>query len=360
MQRAIELARRAVGLVSPNPPVGAVLVKDGRVVGEGSTMPPGQAHAEIVALRQAGADAVGADLYVTLEPCSHHGRTPPCTTAIIEAGVRSVRVAALDPNPEVNGKGISLLEKAGIGVTLHERDAAVQELIEPFAKYVTTGMPFVVAKFAVSLDGKIATRTGDSRWISNEASRRLTHTLRAEADAVMAGIGTVIADDPRLTMRDVDSHDRQPTRVVVDSTGRLSPSAAMLSEPGETIVAVANAPAERAAALREAGVEVLTVGADDGRVALRALLLELGGRQITSILVEGGSGLLGSLFDAGLVDKVVAMIAPMIIGGASAPGPVGSTGAASIREALRLTRVTFEEAEGDMVVVGYPEPSGNA
>ena len=202
MRRALELARASVGETSPNPPVGAVIVMDGRIVGEGRTRPAGQAHAEVVALRQAGELARGATLYVTLEPCSHHGRTPPCTDAIIAAGVSEVHASMQDPNPQVGGRGLELLREAGIAVSVGECREEAEELAAPHAMFITTGMPLVTLKFAMSLDGKIATRTGDSKWITCEESRRYVHKLRAQSDAIMAGIGTVVADDPQLTARD--------------------------------------------------------------------------------------------------------------------------------------------------------------
>ena len=355
MRRAIELARSAVGRTDPNPPVGAVLVKDGHVVGEGATQPPGQAHAEIVALRQAGAAAKGADLYVTLEPCPHWGRTPPCAQALIEAGVSSVHIAALDPNPATARGGVAALEAAGVHVTIHDGPPEAGQLIEAFAKHVTTGLPFVTAKFAISLDGKIATHTGDSRWISGEASRRAAHRLRAEASAVMVGIGTALADDPLLTVRDVAVARPQPMRVVVDSRGRLPETAAMLAQDGTTLLAVANVDDAKRAALESKGVEVMATPGADGRVDLSELLRRLGARDVTALLVEGGSGLLGAFFDAGLVDKVVAFVAPVIIGGAEAPGAVSGLGARTIADTLRLTGVRYQEMEGDIMVVGYPD-----
>ena len=355
MRRAIDLAQSAVGRVSPNPPVGAVLVKDGRVVGEGATQPPGQAHAEIAALADAGQAAQGAELYVSLEPCAHTGRTPPCTDAIIAAGVAHVHVATLDPAPHTDGRGVAALRAASIAVDVEDDSREAREVIEAFAKHVTTGVPFVVAKFAISLDGKIATRTGDSRWISGEASRRRAHQLRAEADAVMVGIGTALADDPRLTVRDVPLlRDRQPLRVVVDSGGRLPPEAAMLREPGDTLVAVANAGGSSRKALVGAGAEVLAVPGAGDRVDLPELLRTLGSREVTSVLVEGGAELLGALFDARLVDKVVAFVAPVVIGGTQAPSAVGGTGAKGIVDALELTDVRYEQVGRDIMVVGYP------
>ena len=334
MTQALTLARLALGNVSPNPAVGAVLVKDGAVVGQGYTQPPGGDHAEIVALKQAGAAARDAALYVTLEPCCDQGRTPPCTAAIIKAGVSAVHAAGMDPNPKVCGKGIAALEQAGIAVAVGEEAEAAAEITEAYAKYVTSGLPFVTAKFAVSLDGKIATRTGDSRWISSEASRRYVHQLRHTTDAVMAGVNTVLADDPRLTARGGGGQGgtghRQPLRVIVDSSGRTPPKARLFQKNGKTMI-VTSGPlkAEPLAAYQKLGAEVLTVPHGDGRVDLAGMLRKLGGRGITSVLVEGGGTLFGSLFDAGLVDKVVAFIAPIIIGGSQAATPVGGHGVAA-------------------------------
>jgi diaminohydroxyphosphoribosylaminopyrimidine deaminase / 5-amino-6-(5-phosphoribosylamino)uracil reductase len=353
MARAIALARKAIGTASPNPPVGAVIVKDGHIVGEGYTQPPGQAHAEIMALDQAGEDARGADLYVTLEPCAHQGRTPPCTSAIIAAGIRRVHIAALDPNPRTDGRGVARLEEANVSVVLGEGNPDSNALIEAFAKHITTGKPFVIAKFAMSLDGKIATRAGDSKWISNVAARKHAHALRAGVDAVMVGIGTALADDPQLTVRDVPHAGPQPTRVVIDSTGRLPVDSAMLTLEGTTIVATSDVAPDQRTALETAGATIVDTGPGT-QVDLRQLLATLGERQITSVLVEGGSHLLGSLFDLGLVDKVVGIIAPVIIGGTEAPGPVGGRGAHTIPDALRLTQVTYEQVDGDIIVTGYP------
>ncbi|MYA51718.1 MAG: bifunctional diaminohydroxyphosphoribosylaminopyrimidine deaminase/5-amino-6-(5-phosphoribosylamino)uracil reductase RibD [Chloroflexi bacterium] len=353
MQRAVELAREAVGNTSPNPPVGAVLVRDGRVVGEGRTQPPGGLHAEAEALRMAGDAARGADLYVTLEPCAHHGRTPPCADALVEAGVASVHVAAMDPAPHTAGRGVEHLREAGIPVTVDGGSSEAQQLVEAFAKHINTGLPFVVAKFAMSLDGKIAARSGDSRWISNETSRREAHRLRAEADAVMVGIGTALADDPLLTVRDAPLPARgQPLRVVVDSAGRLPASAAMLTEEGTTLLAVASAEAARA--VEALGAETIAAPGVDGRTDLPQLLAELGARDVMSLLVEGGAALHGALFESGLVDKVVAFIAPVVIGGDGVPGPIGGAGAERMADALRLRDVTYTELDGDMMVVGYP------
>ncbi len=357
MQRALDLARRAVGSVSPNPAVGAVVVRDGAVIAEGHTQPPGGAHAEIEALRRARSRTTGAVLYTTLEPCAHHGRTPPCTQAIIHAGIAEVRSAVTDPNPRVNGAGFDQLREAGIAVSVGECEDQAREIIEAYARHVVTGTPFVTAKFAASLDGKIATATGESRWITGEQARAYAHELRAATDAIMVGIGTALTDDPQLTARNArgNPRPRQPTRVVVDSDARLPPTARMLSEPGHTIVAVSDAPDARCRALEQAGARVVHAPSHDGAVDLGALLAELGRNNTTSVLVEGGGALHGSLFDAGLVDKVVAFIAPTIIGGAGAPSPVAGAGAQHIADAALLTRVRTLPLGRDVAIIGYCE-----
>ena len=354
MRRALELARASVGETSPNPPVGAVIVRDGRIVGEGRTQPAGQAHAEVVALRQAGELARGATLYVTLEPCSHHGRTPPCTDAIIAAGVAEVHASMPDPNPQVGGRGLELLREAGIAVSVGECREEAEELAAPHSMFITTGMPLLTLKFAMSLDGKIATRTGDSKWITCEESRRYVHRLRAQSDAIMAGIGTVVADDPQLTARDAGDMPlpRQPMRVVVDSRGSMSPDAAMLGQPGRTLVAVSEISEGRRDALESAGAEVFIAPTGNGRVNLRALLEELGRREVTSVFVEGGGVLAGSLMDARLVNRVVAFVAPVIIGGDRAPSPIGGQGATLISDTIRLSGVRVERFGADVAVIG--------
>ncbi len=354
MRRALDLARAAVGGTSPNPAVGAVVERDGKIVGEGRTRPAGEDHAEIVALRQAGELARGSTLYVTLEPCSHHGRTPPCTDAIIAAGVSEVRASVMDPNPQVSGGGFENLRRAGIRVTLGEGLEDAEELIAPHAKFIKTGTPLVTAKFAMSLDGKIAARTGDSKWITSEESRRYVHTLRAQSDAIMVGIGTALADDPQLTARDLDGAPlpRQPLRVVVDSKGRLPADAALLSQPGRTLVFVSDENAAREHGLESTSAEWFAAPGKDGRVDLGAALSELGRRQITSLLVEGGGTLLGSLFDEGLVDRVVGFVAPVIVGGADAPSPVSGLGVERIGDAIRLQGVRLERFGDDLAIMG--------
>jgi diaminohydroxyphosphoribosylaminopyrimidine deaminase/5-amino-6-(5-phosphoribosylamino)uracil reductase len=352
MRRALSLARRALGSVSPNPAVGAVVVKNGVVVGEGWTQPPGGHHAEVAALEQAGDAARGAVLYVSLEPCTHHGRTPPCVDALLAAGISEARVAIADPNSSVTGGGVERLRDAGVRVVVGELRREAATMLEAYLKWVGTGRPFVTAKFAMSLDGKIATRTGDSKWITGDRARWHVHDLRATSDAVMVGINTVLADDPLLTARERKGRPlgRQPVRVVIDSRARLPENARLLSHPGEVLVAAAS----RSATLADAGVEVAILPSPDGTVDLERLLYFLGGqRAVTSVLVEGGKTLLGSLFDLGLVDKVVAFVAPTIIGGDEAPAAIGGRGVDMMSDALRLERVKVRRFGRDTAITGY-------
>ena len=363
MAQAIGLAQAVLGSTSPNPAVGAVLVRDGRVVGRGATRPPGQAHAEIAALGEAGENARGATLYVTLEPCCHWGRTPPCTRSIIEAGVSEVVVAVVDPNPVVAGKGMAELRQAGIHVSIpHENavlDGELRSLYEGFAKHINTGLPFVIVKFAMSLDGKIATRTGDSKWVTGPESRALVHQMRREADAVMVGANTIATDDPQLTARGENKEplSRQPLRVTLDSQCRMPVRSRLLREPGETLVYTTGAaPASSAGGLRRAGADVIEVGATaEGMVRPDDVLVDLGKRGVVNLLVEGGGKILGSLFDAGLVDKVQAFVAPVIIGGMEAASPVEGMGPAIMAGVHRLTGVSLHPVGVDWLITGYPE-----
>lgn len=358
LKKIVTLGRQALGRVSPNPAVGAVVLQDGKVVGQGYTQPPGGPHAEVMALREAGDKAKGSKLYVSLEPCPHHGRTPPCTEAIIASGVEEVFVSVLDPNPNVAGRGKKVLESAGIKVRIGAKGSkVVQEsnlLIEAYAKYITTGVPFVTVKFAASLDGKVATTTGKSRWISDKDSLELTHGLRSEADAVMVGIGTALKDDPRLTVRLKEHVDRQPVRIVVDSQGRLPSDAAMLAEEGLTILATTEKPIDGMATAPSPTVEVMKIPGSGQMVDLPKLMRQLGDRGISSILVEGGGTLVGGLFDRGLVDKVIAFIAPIIIGGATAPSAVEGQGIDLIAHSWSLRDSRYELLSKDIMVTGYP------
>jgi diaminohydroxyphosphoribosylaminopyrimidine deaminase / 5-amino-6-(5-phosphoribosylamino)uracil reductase len=357
MAQALSLARLALGQVSPNPAVGAVIVKDDEIVGQGYTQPPGSDHAEIVALKQAGARARGATLYLTLEPCCHFGRTPPCSRSIIAAGITEVHFALIDPNPLVCGKGRQELEQAGIKIISGEHAAEAEELNEAFIKYITTGMPFITVKMACSLDGKIATRTGDSKWITGEAARKQVHHLRYLSDAIMTGANTVIIDDPSLTVRLCEkggTTHRQPLRVIVDGSGRTPPAARLFSEPGKTVVVLGSTLDPQAKqALLKTGAEVLELPSDSGVIDLRLLLQILGKREITHVLVESGGILLGALFDGGLVDKVVAFIAPVIIGGRESKSAVAGEGATELSSCPRLKRVKVERFGEDVMVSGY-------
>ena len=349
MRRALSLARRSLGGVSPNPAVGAVVSNGGVVVGEGRNEPPGGRHAEIVALEQAGDAARGGVMYVSLEPCNHHGRTPPCVDAILKAGITEVHAAIADPNPSVAGGGAAALRDAGVRVVVGERAAEASTLLEAYLKWVMTRRPFVTAKFAMSLDGKIATRSGHSQWITGERARQHVHELRAASDAVMVGVGTVLADDPLLTARGPRGRplERQPLRVVVDSRARTPPGARLLSQPGPVLVATTGSRAV-------AGAGTVALAAPSGAVDLGRLLDYLGEeRDVASVLVEGGGTLLGSLFDLELVDKVVAFVAPTIIGGDEAPTPVGGLGVGTMSGALRLERTKVRRFGRDTAIIGY-------
>lgn len=357
MAQALSLARLALGQVSPNPAVGAVIVKDGEVVGQGYTQPPGLDHAEVVALKQAGERARGGVMYVTLEPCCHYGRTPPCTQAIIDAGISEVHLAALDASPQVLGRGKEELERAGVRVYVGEHDDEAKQTNEAYAKFITEGIPFITVKFAMSLDGKIAAKSGDSRWISGEQARKRVHNLRYTTDAVMAGVNTILIDDPWLTARCCGKGGmlkKQPLRVIVDSEGRTPLTARVFSEPGQTVLALGR-PVEPEAkeAFTQAGAKLWELPSAEGWVDLEKLLKALGERGITSVLVEGGGVLLGSLFDRALVDKVVAFIAPIIIGGSEAKTAVAGRGVDRVVDSLKLKQVSVERFDEDVMVSGY-------
>ena len=355
MRLALDLAAKGLGNVSPNPMVGAVLVKDGEIISTGYHQEAGGPHAEVHALVAAGESARGATLYVTLEPCSHTGKTPPCTDRIIAAGVSNVVAAMADPNPLVNGQGFAKLKQAGINVKSGVLQESAERQNEVFIKYITKKQPFVTMKAAMTLDGKTATRTKASRWISGERSREFGHRLRSQSDAIMVGIGTLLADDPSLTTRLPDG-GKNPLRVVVDSKAITPLSAKVVTEkPANTLIlTTAAAPTDKVAALRNLGVEVMVLPATaDGRLSLDSAMDELGRRQITSLLVEGGSALNYSLLAKGHVDKVHFFIAPLIFGGDQAPSPVGGTGVATVAEGWRVKDIEISGYDRDILVTGY-------
>jgi diaminohydroxyphosphoribosylaminopyrimidine deaminase/5-amino-6-(5-phosphoribosylamino)uracil reductase len=345
MRRALELAARGEGFVEPNPMVGCVVVRDGVVVGEGFHERFGEAHAEVNALKAAGERAKGATLVVTLEPCCHTGKTPPCVEAVLAAGVTRVVIAMRDPFPKVDGGGIRALEAARVECVVGVLEDDARRLLAPYLKLVETGRPWVIAKWAMTLDGKIATGTLDSKWISSEASRARVHALRGRVDAVIAGAGTLVADDPLLTARPAGA--RTPLRIVIAGDRPLPLDRKLWSTPddGPVLVAIGNDyPADAAQQLREHGVEVLTARPAE-------LLDELGRRRLTNVLVEGGGKLLGHLFDDNLVDETWAFIAPKLIGG-TGPGPIAGEGVALMRDALTFAEVTHESIDGDLFIRG--------
>jgi diaminohydroxyphosphoribosylaminopyrimidine deaminase/5-amino-6-(5-phosphoribosylamino)uracil reductase len=353
MQRALDLAERGRGSVEPNPLVGAVVVRDDQLVGEGWHERYGQAHAEVHALAAAGEAARGATLYVTLEPCCHHGKTPPCTEAILRAGIQRVVAAMQDPFPQVAGQGAALLRAAGVVVDLGIGEAEATRLNAPYLKLLATGRPYVHAKWAMSLDGKIATRTGDSKWISNQASRRRVHELRGRMDAILIGRGTAEADDPLLTAR--PPGPRTPIRIVLNSHGSLSPHSQLIKTIPEAplLVVTAGPPArQRTADLEALGCEVLCLPDEDHSSMILSLLDELGRRRLTNLLVEGGSAVLGSFRDAGAIDEVHVFLAPRLVGGAEAVTPMGGRGVDKINQSLPLADWQIELLEGDLYLHG--------
>lgn len=354
MARALELAERGRGWVEPNPMVGAIVVRDGRILGEGFHERFGGPHAEPNAIAAAGPACRGATLYVTLEPCTHFGKTPPCVPAIIAAGFARVIAAMVDPDPRNQGRGIEELRKAGIQVELGLLEAEARRLNAPFIKLTTRGLPFVTAKWAMSLDGKTATRTGQSRWISSAPSRQLVHTMRGQVDAILVGLGTVLADDPELTAR--PPGPRLATRVVADSQARIPLESRLVRTARQAPLIVAttgDAPAERRQSLAAAGAEVLALPAESGRLSLPALMAELGRRQMTNVLLEGGGELCATALAAGLVDKVLAFIAPRIIGGRDAPGPVAGEGIPELAQAIAPKHCTVRTVGDDALIEAW-------
>lgn len=376
MRAALALALKARGRTSPNPLVGAVIIKDGRVVGRGYHACAGAPHAEIMALEEAGTEAAGATLYLNLEPCCHWGRTPPCTPTLTRSGIAQVVVGMVDPNPLVSGKGIGELRQAGIQVELGLLEEEARQINEAFIKYITTGRPFVILKSAVSLDGKIATVSRRSRWITGARSRLEVHKLRDQVDAILVGIETILTDDPQLTTRLEGRRGRDAKKVIVDSTLRIPLEAKVLNPGlaaphrkiegqrgkggrtspghGEVIIATTTrAPQMKISQLEDKGARVLRVGERDGRVDLVDLMGELGREGVVSLLIEGGAEVNAAALQAGLVDKVLFFIAPLLIGGGGAPGAIGGQGFPTLEEAVRLERLEVKRLEPDLMVQGY-------
>ena len=357
MGMALDLAAKGAGRVSPNPMVGAVVVKDGLVVGQGFHEVLGGPHAEVHALDQAGAEARGAVLYVNLEPCNHQGRTPPCTWRILEAGIRRVVVAMADPNPDVAGGGNAYLQSQGLEVNCGVCREAAERLNECFVKFVRTKRPFVVLKLAATLDGRIATRTGDARWVSGDRARDYVHRLRHGLDAILVGVGTAKADDPRLTARLQDGQGVDPVRIVLDTRLRMSEDARMLNQASSSPTYIVCGP-QAASADKERlvarGGHILEVPVKAGHIELEALLERLGGMGITSILVEGGARVAGMFLRAGAVDKVLFFYAPKILGGDDGVPMCRGPGPELMKACIGLDHLTVERMGEDIMVQGYP------
>ena len=367
MRRALELAARGIGAVEPNPPVGAVLVNDSlELIAEGWHQRFGGPHAEVEAITSAGSRTRGATLYVTLEPCCHQGKTGPCSEAIIQAGIRKVVAACHDPNPRVDGKGIAALREAGVKVDEGLLAEEARDLMAPFRKLALRHQPWVHAKWAMSLDGKIATPSGDSRWISNENSRALVHRLRGRMDAIIVGSRTAALDDPLLTAR--PPGPRIATRIVLDSRAALDVSSQLVRTVGDAPLIVAaseQAPCENVRRLRDHGVDVLLLACsaldgDEGRpkigIDVAALLAELGRRKFTNVLVEGGSRVLGSFFDSQQIDEYHVFIAPKVLGGERSPSAVGGVGLERVGLAAELRTVAVERLDGDIYINARRRP----
>lgn len=356
MKLALRLARKGAGRTSPNPMVGAVVVRKGVVIGQGFHQKAGGPHAERIALDAAGEKAKGATLYLNLEPCNHFGRTPPCSRLILERGISKVVFGMTDPNPKVKGGGAGWLGSQGVEVVPGVLEQECRRLNEFFVKWIVTDRPFVVLKAAISLDGRIATRTGDSKWISSERSRLLVHRMRNEVDGVLVGIGTVIKDDPLLTVRLPKGKIKDPLRIVIDPRLRISPKARILNDTGKTLIVTGTGVSpDKWEKLESKGAEILSLPEQEGHISIKDLLTDLGRRGLTSLLVEGGAEVYASFLSEGQVDKLVLFIAPLLVGGRQAKGMIGGRGAAQITEAIRLKEMKVKAWAGDILVEAYPE-----
>ena len=358
MLEALALARSQMGKTSPDPMVGALLVKNGRVISIGCHAEQSTPHAEAFAIKKAGIKAKGSTLYLNLEPCNHYGYNPPCTHAIIKAGIKKVVAAMRDPNPLVNGKGFAQLRDAGIKVDIGILEEQARELNESFTKYITTNLPFVILKSAMSLDGKIATVTKESKYITGLPARRHVHMLRVYVDAVMVGLSTVQIDDPELTVRDVGDENiskRNPKKIILDTKAEIPLNSKVLkNEPEKAIVVVGEtAPKTKLEKIRKAGAVILKVKTKAGKIDLKNLMVELGEDKITSIMIEAGGTLAASALGSGIVDKVLFFIAPKIIGGKTAPTPVGGKGFGRLSQAINLKSAKVKMFGNDIMIEGY-------
>lgn len=356
MDLALELARQGAGWTSPNPMVGAVLVRDGRIVGKGFHKKVGGPHAEVNAIADAGPAAKGATLYVTLEPCNHSGRTPPCSETILAAGIKKVVSAIDDPNPDVAGGGNARLRAAGIEVVSGVREAEARRFNEIFIHYIKSKTPFVLVKCAATLDGRIATRTGDSKWVSGEASRRYVHELRHAYDGIMVGAGTVLADDPSLTARRPGLDSKDPVRIILDARLSIPLDAKLLSPglaAGTIIVSGPSSHADKRAAIEQTGARVLETETTDSRVDIARLMPILGKMGLASLLIEGGGGVIGSAFASGVVKKVNFFFSPRILGGDDGVPMCRGPGPDLMADAIRLTDMSIHRFENDVMIEGY-------
>lgn len=354
MERALELAERGIGMVNPNPMVGAVIVKDNRIVGEGFHEEYGKAHAERNAVKNADCGLEGATIYVTLEPCAHYGKTPPCVDLLIEKKFKRVVIGMLDPNPLVAGKSIEKLKKNNIEVTVGVKEKECRKLNEIFLKYITTKVPFVIMKAGISLDGKIATSSGQSQWITSEKSRLHSHELRRRMSGIMVGINTILSDDPSLTYRG-SGKGKDPVRIIIDSSLRVPLESKVIKyNNGNTIVAcVENPDIKKKEKLEKIGVKVIETKNIDGRVNLQELMIKLGKEKIDSILIEGGGTINFSALKSGIVDKVRFYMAPKIIGGENSRSSVGGEGFFSLDECVNLIDMSYEQIGDEIMAEGY-------
>ncbi|MDP9751071.1 MULTISPECIES: bifunctional diaminohydroxyphosphoribosylaminopyrimidine deaminase/5-amino-6-(5-phosphoribosylamino)uracil reductase RibD [Thermoanaerobacter] len=353
MKRALTLAKKGWGYTNPNPLVGAVIVKNGKIIGEGYHEYFGGPHAEVNALKNAVENVEGSTMFVTLEPCSHYGKTPPCVEEIIKSGIKRVYIAMEDPNPKVSGNGIKRLKEAGIEVHVGMMEKEARKLNEIFVKYITTKFPFVILKSAMSIDGKIACYNGNSKWITNEKSRKFAHKIRGRVSAIMVGVNTVIKDNPMLTTR-LEGY-KNPVRIIVDSRGRIPlDSNVIRDKTAKTIIATTELmPNNVRKKLEDMDIEVITLKNDSGKVPLKELMIKLGERGIDSVLIEGGGTLNWSAFKEGIVDKVMFFISPRIIGGKNALTPVEGIGFSDIGNSIELKDVEIDRIDDDILITAY-------